>query len=149
MIYPIGAIASIFGMLRRPVFCLCPSFSSPICIRLLNARPMKRAVKSGIGISVTNLRMKDRLDSLLPSKIMYWTVLIENKKKKIPIPKEISPDRSILKNCDYNLCRRYNCTNLRAVGFVIRESKMVERMNAMGEETRMMIFLSDIPLTIP
>ena len=53
---------------------------------------------SGIGIRETSFKMEERLDNLVPSRIMYWTELIEKRKKKIPNPKDMRADNSILKH---------------------------------------------------
>ena len=86
--------------MRRQIwnlFSLFSSFSSAVWKTLLYARAMKMAARSGTGIRMTILRIKERLDTLVPSKIMNWIVSIEKRKKKIPTPKAMRPERMILK----------------------------------------------------
>ena len=76
---------------------------------------------------VTNLRMYESLDMLLPSNMISWIVSTEKRQKNIPTPKDIRPERIIL----------------RAVVPLSSASKTAPRRKVIGVDMRMMTFLLD------
>ena len=71
--------------------------------------------------------LKRRLDMLLPSNMINWTVSTEKRLKNISTPKDIRPERIIL----------------RAVVPLSSASKTAPRRKVIGVDMRMMIFLLD------
>ena len=71
--------------------------------------------------------LKRRLDMLLPSNMINWIVSTEKRQKNIPTPKDIRPERIIL----------------RAVVPLRSASKTAPRRKVIGVDMRMMTFLLD------
>ena len=105
---------------------------------------MKTAESKRIGIKETNVRICESIGSSMPIRVTNWTLQMEKMKRKIPIPKQMRLERSILKIIDiqviYNI--RQTNANLNKVVPRMRESSTVHRRKVIGVEIRIASFLS-------